>query len=139
MWLGNAMLVILNLPLIGIWIKLLTVPYRWLFPSIVLFCAVGVYSTNNNTWDIWMVGAFGLVGYIFHKLGTEPAPLLLGFILGPMMEENLRRALLLSRGDWSVFVTRPLSAGLLAAAALLLIIVLLPSVKSKREEAFVED
>lgn len=139
MWIGNAMLIVLNLPLIGIWIKLLTVPYRWLFPSIVLFCAVGVYSTNNNTWDIWMVGAFGLVGYIFHKLGTEPAPLLLGFILGPMMEENLRRALLLSRGDWSVFVTRPLSAGLLAAAALLLIIVLLPSVKSKREEAFVEE
>jgi TctA family transporter len=86
-----------------------------------------------------MVGIFGLVGYIFHKLGTEPAPLLLGFILGPMMEENLRRALLLSRGDWSVFVTRPLSAGLLAAAALLLVIVLLPAVKSKREEAFVED
>ena len=139
MWIGNAMLIVLNLPLIGIWIKLLTVPYRWLYPSIVLFCAVGVYSTNNNTFDIWMVGAFGLVGYIFHKLGTEPAPLLLGFILGPMMEENLRRALLLSRGDWSVFVTRPLSAGLLAAAALLLIIVLLPAVKSKREEAFVED
>ncbi len=139
MWIGNAMLVILNLPLIGIWIKLLTVPYRWLYPSIVLFCAVGVYSTNNNTFDIWMVGAFGLIGYIFHKLGTEPAPLLLGFILGPMMEENLRRALLLSRGDWSVFVTRPLSAGLLAAAALLLIIVLLPAVKNKREEAFVED
>ncbi|HEY9208728.1 MAG TPA: tripartite tricarboxylate transporter permease, partial [Acidovorax sp.] len=139
MWLGNAMLVILNLPLIGIWIKLLTVPYRWLYPSIVLFCAVGVYSTNNNTWDVWMVGIFGLVGYIFHKLGTEPAPLLLGLILGPMMEENLRRALLLSRGDWSVFVTRPLSAGLLAAAALLLIIVLLPAVKNKREEAFVED
>ena len=139
MWLGNAMLIILNLPLIGIWIKLLTVPYRWLFPSIVLFCAVGVYSTNNNTWDIWMVGGFGMVGYIFHKLGTEPAPLLLGFILGPMMEENLRRALLLSRGDWSVFVTRPLSAGLLAAAALLLIIVLLPAVKNKREEAFVDD
>ena len=139
MWIGNAMLVILNLPLIGIWIKLLTVPYRWLYPSIVLFCAVGVYSTNNNTFDIWMVGIFGLVGYIFHKLGTEPAPLLLGFILGPMMEENLRRALLLSRGDWSVFVTRPLSAGLLAVAALLLVIVLLPSVKNKREEAFVED
>ena len=139
MWIGNLMLVILNLPLIGIWIKLLSVPYRWLFPSIVLFCAIGVYSTNNNTFDIWMVGIFGLIGYIFHKLGTEPAPLLLGFILGPMMEENLRRALLLSRGDWSVFVTRPLSAGLLAAAALLLIIVLLPAVKNKREEAFVED
>jgi len=139
MWIGNAMLVILNLPLIGIWIKLLTVPYRWLFPSIVLFCAIGVYSTNNNTFDVWLVGIFGFVGYLFYKLGVEPAPLLLGFILGPMMEENLRRALLLSRGDWSVFVTRPLSAGLLGAAALLLIIVLLPAVSKKREEAFVED
>ncbi len=139
MWLGNLMLIILNLPLIGIWIKFLTIPYRWLFPAIVLFCAIGVYSTNNNTWDIWMVAMFGIIGYGFIKLGMEPAPLLLGFILGPMMEENLRRALLLSRGDWSVFVTRPLSAGLLAAAALLLIIVLLPAVKNKREEAFVED
>jgi TctA family transporter len=139
MWIGNLMLVILNLPLIGIWIKLLSVPYRWLFPSIVLFCAIGVYSTNNNTFDIWMVAIFGVIGYIFIKLGTEPAPLLLGFILGPMMEEYLRRALLLSRGDWSVFVTRPLSASLLAAAVLLLVIVLMPSVKSKREEAFVDD
>ena len=139
MWIGNAMLVILNLPLIGMWIKLLSVPYRFLFPSIVLFCAIGVYSTNNNTFDIWMVGAFGFIGYLFYKLGCEPAPLLLGFILGPMMEENLRRALLLSRGDWSVFVTRPISMGLLAAAVLLLVIVLLPAVKSKREEAFVEE
>jgi TctA family transporter len=139
MWIGNAMLIILNLPLIGIWIKLLTVPYRFLFPAIVLFCAIGVFSTNNNTFDVWMVGIFGVVGYLFVKLGCEPAPLLLGFILGPMMEENLRRALLLSRGDWSVFVTRPLSASLLAAGALLLVIVLLPSIKSKREEAFVED
>ena len=139
MWIGNAMLVVLNLPLIGLWTRLLTVPYRWLFPSIVLFCAVGVYSTNNNTWDIWIVGIFGLVGYVFHKLGAEPAPLLLGLILGPMMEENLRRALLLSRGDWSVFVTRPISAGLLAGAVLLLAIVLLPAVKSKREEAFIEE
>ncbi|HSV59117.1 MAG TPA: tripartite tricarboxylate transporter permease [Variovorax sp.] len=138
MWLGNAMLVILNLPLIGMWIKLLSVPYRFLFPSIVLFCAIGVYSTNNNTFDIWMVAIFGFVGYLFYKLGCEPAPLLLGFILGPMMEENLRRALLLSRGDWSVFLTRPISLGLLCAAALLLVIVLLPAVKSKREEAFVE-
>ncbi len=139
MWIGNLMLIILNLPLIGMWIKLLTVPYRWLFPAIVLFCAIGVYTTNNNTFDIWMVAGFGFIGYVFHKLGMEPAPLLLGFILGPMMEENLRRALLLSRGDWSVLVTRPLSAGLLVAAALLLVIVLLPAVKSKREEAFVED
>jgi len=139
MWIGNLMLVILNLPLIGIWIKLLTVPYRWLFPAIVLFCAIGVYSTNNNTWDVWMVAIFGVIGYLFIKLGCEPAPLLLGFILGPMMEENLRRALLLSRGDWSVFVTRPLSASLLAAAVLLLVIVALPSIKKKREEAFVED
>lgn len=139
MWIGNLMLIILNLPLIGIWIKMLSVPYRWLFPSIVLFCAIGVYSTNNATFDIWMVALFGVIGYLFIKLGTEPAPLLLGFILGPMMEEYLRRALLLSRGDWSVFVTRPLSASLLAASVLLLVIVLLPSVKSKREEAFVEE
>ena len=139
MWIGNLMLIVLNLPLIGIWIKLLTVPYRWLFPSIVLFCAIGVYSTNNNVFDIWMVAIFGVIGYGFIKLGVEPAPLLLGFILGPMMEENLRRALLLSRGDWSVLVTRPLSAGLLAAAALLLVVVMLPAIKSKREEAFVED
>ncbi|RYF57589.1 MAG: tripartite tricarboxylate transporter permease, partial [Comamonadaceae bacterium] len=109
------------------------------FPAIVLFCAIGVYSTNNNTWDIWMVAIFGVIGYVFIKLGCEPAPLLLGLILGPMMEENLRRALLLSRGDWSVLVTRPLSAGLLAAAALLVIIVMLPAVKSKREVAFQEE
>ena len=139
MWIGNLMLVVLNLPLIGIWIKLLSVPYHWLFPSIVLFCAIGVYSTNNTTFDIWMVGIFGFIGYLFIKLGTEPAPLLLGFILGPMMEEYLRRALLLSHGEWSVFITRPLSAGLLAAVALLLVVVLMPSVKTKREEAFVED
>jgi len=98
-----------------------------------------VYSTNNNTFDIWMVAIFGVIGYLFIKLGAEPAPLLLGFILGPMMEENLRRALLLSRGDWSVFVTRGLSASLLAVAVLLLVVVLLPSIKKKREEAFVED
>jgi putative tricarboxylic transport membrane protein len=139
MWIGNLMLVILNLPLIGIWIKLLTVPYKWLFPAILLFCAIGVYSTNNNSFDIWMVAIFGFIGYLFIKLGCEPAPLLLGLILGPMMEEYLRRALLISRGDWSVFVTRPLSASLLAVAALLLVVVLLPSIKKKREEAFVED
>jgi putative tricarboxylic transport membrane protein len=139
MWIGNAMLIILNLPLVGLWIKLLTVPYRWLFPAIVLFCAIGVYSTNNNTWDVWMVGWFGILGYVFIKLGMEPAPLLLGLILGPMMEENLRRALLLSRGDWSVLVTRPLSATLLALSVLLLVIVLLPAVKKSREVAFEEE
>ena len=139
MWIGNLMLVILNLPLIGLWIKLLTIPYRWLFPAIVLFCAIGVYSTNNNVFDIWLVAIFGVVGYSFIKLGCEPAPLLLGLILGPMMEENLRRALLLSRGDWGVFVSRPISAGLLAGAVVLLLIVLLPSIRSKREEAFVEE
>jgi TctA family transporter len=121
------------------WIKLLTVPYRFLFPAIVLFCAIGVYSTNNNSFDIWSVAAFGFIGYLFIKIGCEPQPLLLGFILGPMMEENLRRALLLSRGDWTVFVTRPLSGSLLVAALILLGIVLLPSIRNKREEAFVED
>ena len=139
MWIGNAMLLVLNLPLIGIWVKLLSVPYRWLFPAIVLFCAVGVYSTNNSTFDIWLVGLFGVLGYLFIKLGMEPAPLLLGFILGPMMEENLRRALLLSRGDWGVFVTRGLSASLLALAALLLLLVLLPVIKKKREVTFAEE
>lgn len=139
MWIGNLMLVVLNLPLIGVWVKLLSVPYRWLFPAILMFCAIGVYSTNNNSFDIWMVAIFGLIGYSFIKLGCEPAPLLLGLILGPMMEEYLRRALLISRGDWSVFVTRPISASLLAAACLLLLIVLLPSIKKKREEAFVEE
>jgi TctA family transporter len=139
MWIGTAMLVILNLPLIGLWIRLLKVPYRYLFPAIVLFCAIGVYSTHNNTFDIWMVALFGVVGYAFVKLGCEPAPLLLGFILGPMMEEHLRRALLLSRGDWSVFVTRPISASLLALAVLLVVLVLLPAIKNRREEAFVED
>ncbi|WAC72590.1 tripartite tricarboxylate transporter permease [Roseateles sp. SL47] len=139
MWIGNLMLVILNLPLIGIWIKLLTVPYRFLFPAIVVFCCIGTYTLNNNNFDVFMTAAFAVVGYAFYKLSCEPAPLLLGFILGPMMEENLRRALLLSRGDWSTFMVRPLSAGLLIAAALMVIIVMLPSIKNKREEAFQED
>ncbi len=136
MWVGNLMLVILNLPLIGIWIKLLTVPYRFLFPAIVVFCCIGTYTLNNNNFDVFMTAAFAVVGYIFYKLSCEPAPLLLGFILGPMMEENLRRALLLSRGDWSTFLSRPLSAGLLIAAALMVVVVMLPSIKNKREEAF---
>ena len=139
MWLGNLMLIVLNLPLIGIWIKLLTVPYRFLFPAIVVFCCIGTYSLNNNNFDVFMTAGFALLGYVFYKLSCEPAPLLLGFILGPMMEENLRRALLLARGDWSTFLTRPLSAGLLIAAALMIVVVMLPSIKSKREEAFQEE
>jgi TctA family transporter len=139
MWVGNLMLVVLNLPLIGIWIKLLTVPYRYLFPAITLFCCIGVYTLNNNTFDVYMTALFAISGYLFFKLSCEGAPLLLGFILGPMMEENLRRALLLSRGDWSTFVTRPLSAGLLVAALLLVIIVALPSIRNKREEVLVDD
>jgi TctA family transporter len=136
MWVGNLMLIILNLPLIGIWIKLLTVPYRFLFPAILVFCAIGLYTTNNNTWDVYMGVLFGLIGYGFFMLNCEMAPLILGYILGPMMEENLRRALLLSRGDWSTFVTRPLSAGLLVAAALMVVVVMMPAIRSKREEAF---
>ncbi|MEO8311128.1 MAG: tripartite tricarboxylate transporter permease [Caldimonas sp.] len=139
MWVGNAMLVILNLPLIGMWIKLLTVPYRFLFPAITLFCCIGVYSLSNSTFDVYLTAIFALVGYAFYKLSVEPAPLLLGFILGPMMEENLRRALLLSRGDWGTFVTRPLSSALLIAALALIVIVTLPSIRKKREVAFAEE
>jgi putative tricarboxylic transport membrane protein len=139
MWIGNLLLVILNLPLIGIWIRLLTVPYRVLYPAILTFCCIGLYTLNNNNFDIYMAVMFGFVGYVFYKLSCEPAPLLLGFILGPMMEENLRRALLLSRGDWSTFATRPLSAGLLLASLAMIVVVLLPSIRSKREEAFQDD
>jgi len=138
MWIGNLMLVVLNLPMIGLWVKLLQVPYRLLYPAILLFCCIGVYSLQNNVWDVLMTALFGLIGWLFVKLECEPAPLLLGFILGPLMEENLRRALLLSRGDPTVFVTRPLSATLLAVAAVLLLIVLAPNVRRKREEAFHE-
>ena len=139
MWVGNLMLVILNLPLIGMWIKLLTVPYRFLYPAIMVFCCIGLYTLNNNNFDVYMAAAFGIAGYFFMKMGCEPAPLLLGFILGPMMEENLRRALLLSRGDWTTFISRPLSASLLFAALLMVVIVSLPSIKAKRQEAFKEE
>lgn len=139
MWIGNLMLIILNLPLIGVWVKMLTIPYRHLYPAILVFCCIGVYTVNNNNFDIFMTAIFGIAGYLFFKLGCEAPPLLLGFVLGPMMEENFRRALLLARGDFTVFVTRPLSLGLLIAAAALVIIVALPSVKKTREEAFVEE
>ncbi|WP_066731619.1 tripartite tricarboxylate transporter permease [Cupriavidus sp. D384] len=139
MWLGNLILIILNLPMIGIWVKLLKVPYRYLYPAILTFCCIGVYSVQNTTFDVFQTAAFGIIGYLFIKLRCEPAPLLLGFVLGPMMEENFRRSLLLSRGDFSVFVTRPLSLGLLIAAAILVAIVAMPSIKAKREEAFQEE
>jgi TctA family transporter len=139
MWVGNLMLIILNLPLVGLWVKLLRVPYRILFPAILVFCTIGVYSLNYNVFDIWMTAAFGLVGYIWAKLKCEGAPLLLGLVLGPMMEENFRRALLLARGDYTTFITRPLSATLLVLSLILVILVALPSVKKKREEAFVDE
>jgi TctA family transporter len=138
MWVGNLMLVVLNLPLIGMWIKLLTVPYRILYPAILLFCAIGVYSINNTSFDVMQTAVFGFLGVLFFKLECEPAPLLLGFVLGPMMEENLRRAMLLSRGDPTVFLTRPLSAAMLAAAVALLVIIVLPNLRKKREEVFEE-
>ena len=138
MWIGNLMLVILNLPLIGIWVKLLQVPYRLLYPAILLFCCIGVYSIQNSVFDVFLTALFGVLGWVFVKLECEPAPLLLGFILGPMMEENLRRALLLSRGDPTVFVTRPISAVMLAMAVALLLIIVAPSIRKKREEAFQE-
>ena len=139
MWIGNVMLILLNLPLIGIWVKLLKIPYRFMYPAILVFCCIGVYTVNNTVFDVYVTAAFGLIGYLFFKLGCEPPPLLLGFVLGPMMEENFRRALLLSRGDFTTFLTRPLSLGLLIAAALLVVIVALPAVKKTREEAFVEE
>jgi putative tricarboxylic transport membrane protein len=138
MWVGNLMLVVLNLPLIGIWIRLLTVPYRILYPAILLFCGIGVYTVNNTSFDVMQTAFFGALGVLFAKLDCEPAPLLLGFVLGPMMEENLRRALLLSRGDPSVFATRPISAVLLAAAIVLVLVIALPNIRRQREEAFQE-
>jgi TctA family transporter len=139
MWVGNLFLVVLNLPLVGLWVRMVTVPYHLLFPAILVFCAIGVYSVNNSVWDIYLMAGFGLLGYIFAKLDCEPAPMLLGFILGPMMEEFLRRALLLSKGDPTVFVTRPISAGLLFLAVAALLLVLSPALAKKREEAFKEE
>jgi TctA family transporter len=138
MWVGNFLLVVLNLPLIGMWVKLLTVKYDYLFPAILIFCCIGVYSISNASMDVLMAALFGFIGYVFIKLETEPAPLLLGFVLGPMMEENLRRALLLSRGDPMVFISRPISLTLLIISALLIGLVLAPGIKKRREEAFAE-
>jgi putative tricarboxylic transport membrane protein len=139
MWIGNLLLVILNLPLIGLWIKLLTVPYRVLYPAILLFCCIGAYSINNNVFDVFMTIPFAILGYVFKKLDCEPAPLLLGFVLGKLMEEFLRRAMTISRGDPMVFFTRPLSLTLLLMAGALLLIVFLPAISKKRAEAFAGD
>jgi len=139
MWIGNLMLVLLNLPLVGLWVRLLTIPYTILFPAILVFCSIGVFSVNSNVFDLYTVAFFGLVGYVLIKLGCEPAPLLLGFVLGPMLEENLRRAMTISRGDWTVLFTRPISAGLLIVAFLVLALVFLPSIRAKREEVFQEE
>jgi TctA family transporter len=139
MWLGNVMLLILNLPLVGIWVRLLMIPYRVLFPTIIAFSAIGVFTVSNAEFDVFMLALFGVVGYVFLKLGCEPAPFLLGFVLGPMLETHLRRAMILSNGDATVFLTHPISGGLLAAAALVLVIVSLPAIKKKRDEIFEEE
>src|SRR5215467_14818309 len=139
MWIGNLMLVIINLPMIGMWVKLLTVPYRFLAPAILLFCCIGAYSLQNSTFHVLQVGIFGVLGYIFVRLGCEGAPFLLGLVLGPQMEEYFRRAMLLSRGDPMVFIQRPISLGLLITTAILLVLMALPSIKRAREEAFQEE
>jgi putative tricarboxylic transport membrane protein len=138
MWVGNLMLLVLNLPLVGLWIRLLAVPYRLLYPSIFVFCCIGVYTVDTKVFDIYALAALTALGYLFLKLDCEPAPLILGFILGPMMEENLRRALMIAQGDASVLVTRPLSATFLFAAAALLIAIAAPALRAKREEAMQE-
>ena len=138
MWIGNLMLVILNLPLIGVWVKLLTIPYRFLFPAIMAFCAIGVFTLSNNTFDVYCAAAFAVIGFLFSRFGFEPAPLILGFILGPMLEENLRRSLLMSRGDWSIFIQRPISATMIGIIFVMLIAMALPSIKRKRQEVFSE-
>jgi TctA family transporter len=132
MWIGNLLLVVLNLPLVGLWASLLRVPYRWLFPSIVMFCCIGSYTVNNSALDVYLCAFIGALGYVLLKLECEPAPLILGFVLGPLMEEYLRRAMLLSRGDPSVFLTRPLSLVFVLGAAGILVMVLVPAIRGKR-------
>jgi putative tricarboxylic transport membrane protein len=139
MWIGNAMLVIINLPMIGMWVKLLTVPYRFLAPAILLFCCIGAYSLQNSTFHVMQVATFGVLGYVFGRLGCEGAPFLLGLVLGPQMEEYFRRAMLLSRGDPMVFLERPISLGLLITTAILLLLMALPNFKKARQEAFQEE
>jgi TctA family transporter len=135
MWIGNLMLVVINLPLIGMWVRLLKVPYDLMYPAILVFCAIGVYSLNNNSFDVFVTVVFGFLGYLFSKIGCPPAPMLIGFVLGPMMEEHLRRAMLLSRGNPMVFVERPISATLLALAVIAVVAMALPSIRKSKDEA----
>jgi putative tricarboxylic transport membrane protein len=139
MWIGNVLLVVLNLPLIGLWVKLLLIPYRILFPAIIAFACIGTFSINQNAFDIYAIAVLGIVGYVLVKFDCEPAPLLLGFVLGPLLEEHLRRAMMLSRGDPLIFFERPISAALLAFAALAIILSVMPSIRKKRDEVFVEE
>jgi putative tricarboxylic transport membrane protein len=134
MWLGNMMLVIINLPLVGVWVTLLRVPYRLLYPAILVFCYIGIYSINNAPADVIIAAVFGILGYWLVKHEFEPAPLILGFVLGPLMEENLRRALLISRGDATVFVTRPISCAFVIATLLIIIVMGLPAIRARREQ-----
>ena len=138
MWIGNLMLLVINLPLIGIWVRLLKVPYRLLFPAIVLFCCIGIYSINNNPLDVYLTAAFGLVGYALLKFGFEPSPLLLGFVLGKLMEEKMRQALQRARGNFGTFLEEPLSASLLVVAVLLVVVAMLPTLRRSRDTAFAE-
>ena len=138
MWLGNLMLIVINLPLIGIWVKFLQIPYRWLYSIILVFCCIGVYTVNNTTADVVIMAVFGLFGYFLTKIRCEPAPLILGFILGPMLEENFRRSLIISRGSWWVFLERPICASFLALCVVFLLVVLLPGIRKGREVAFKE-
>ncbi|HWV81221.1 MAG TPA: tripartite tricarboxylate transporter permease [Hyphomicrobiaceae bacterium] len=139
MWIGNLMLVIINLPLIRIWVMLLTIPYRWLYLAILIFCCIGAYSVQNSTFDVLVMALFGVVGYLLPKIGCEPAPLILGVILSPHIEENFRRSLVVSRGSWWVFVERPVCAGFLLLSLLFMLAVLLPSIRKGRDEAFREE
>jgi TctA family transporter len=139
MWIGNLFLVLLNLPLIGIWVKMLTIPYKMLFPAIIAFSAIGTFSLGLNAWHVFAIAFFGVLGYGLIKLGCEPAPLLLGFVLGPLLEDHLRRSLIISRGDLSIFISTPVSAVLLAMAAVAIVLSVLPAIRQKREVVFSEE
>jgi TctA family transporter len=139
MWVGNFFLVLLNLPLIGIWVRMLTIPYKILFPAIIAFASIGTFSIGLNAWDVFMIAFFGVLGYVLIKLGCEPAPLLLGFVLGPLLEDHLRRALIISRGDPMTFIERPVSAALLLMAAIAIVLAVLPAIRKQREVVFREE